>query len=142
MDAVGPYLAVLEPLYLTAVGDTPLAVVLKDWVPLLACVVLPLLCLPFVALGCCGDRGPPEVKFGARMALRKVSLASRTAIRMGHDAQYSKLLKSAGFSTTGPSYAKPTSSAVKHLDKASLAQREKNKAEEAAIKAKASPPKK
>ena len=126
-------------------GDTTLQSFLIDWMPLLLIVVLPILCLPFVALGICGGL-EQEMKFGARTALRKVSIAARAEVRMGLAAgasRHAAILKKAGFKTGGPSFMKPTSSAVQAgLQKNAVTggkspDKSKDRAEELAIKGKA-----
>jgi len=87
------------------------------WMPLICTVVLPLLCFPFVAAGCCGggdDGSEGKMKFGARTALRRIMMAVRADIRMGNDTKAAQLLAKAGFkgSKHAPSYARPTATAV------------------------------
>jgi len=123
-------------------GDTTLQSFLIDWMPLLLVVVLPVLCLPFVALGICGGL-EGDMKFGARTALRKVSIAARAEVRMGIAGRQAALLKKAGFKTGGPSFMRPTSSAVQAgLEKNRVTggkspDKGKDRAEELAIKGKA-----
>jgi hypothetical protein len=76
-------------------GDTPLGELLVSWLPLFLCAVLPLLCMPFVALGLCGDAAllGAKPRFGERTVLRKVMLAVRADMRMGIQSKYSRFAK-------------------------------------------------
>jgi len=95
------------------VGELTVSELLLEWVPLMLACFLPLLCLPFVALGICGQESEEGgIKFGMRTAMKGMMLAVRADIRMGKDSHQTQLLKKAGFKKGGPSWMQPTSSAV------------------------------
>jgi hypothetical protein len=83
MDAVTELAALRTQLF----ADTPMEELLLEWLPLALAAVLPMVCLPFVAIGCCGkgseDEDGAKLRFGERTALRKMLIAVRADIRMG-----------------------------------------------------------
>jgi len=127
-------------------GDVTLKMLLWDWFPLTLCIIAPLLCIPFVLLGICGS-STSDVKFGARTALRKISLAARADVRMGIASKHTALLRAAGFKHGGPSFMQPTANAVeaglayqnvrKGVQGGKSPDQAMSKAEELAIKGKA-----
>ena len=80
--SVAVVVAELEELYATAFAGESL-VHLLNWAVLTFVAVAPLLCLPFVALGCCAKKETNMLKFGERTTLRKVFIAVRADMRMG-----------------------------------------------------------
>ena len=122
-------------------GETTLGVLLLDWLPLIAAAVLPVLCLPFVALGICGgggEDGGGKLKFGMRTALKGMMIAVRADIRMGNETKHTQLLKKAGFVKGGPSWMKPTGARMQNLSAGARKSPDQTKAkmEEQAIKGK------
>ena len=97
-DVLGPLIDVLEPVKVALFGETTYFELIAHWVPLALTVILPLICLPFVALGICGglldedDDDAPKLaaknyKFGKRFVLTTI----RAALRAGKDARLAKL---------------------------------------------------
>jgi len=82
--------------------------------PLLFVAVAPIICIPFVFLGICGQSEEEEgsIRFGMRTAMKGTMLAVRADIRMGRDSKQTSLLKKAGFKKGGPRWMQPTASAV------------------------------
>lgn len=64
--------------YTTVFGGTTLKVFIIDWLPLLLMVILPALCVLFVACGICGKK---KSSAGNRI-VRKIGLAVKADVRM------------------------------------------------------------
>ena len=137
----GPAPAGLQPL----VGDTVMSVVLLDWIPLLLAAIGPLVCIPFVMLGICGQEAEEgALKFGMRTAMKGMMIAVRADVRMGRETAQTTLLKKAGFKKGGPSWMQPTAAklesglAANRVRGSKPTDQSKSKAEEKAIKTGAS----
>ena len=106
----GPMPEALQPY----VGDLTVVQFLIDWFPLLLVTILPVICIPFVALGICGteiEQGG-DLKMGVRRILKGGMLAVRADIRMHRESIHTVMLKKAGFKKGGPRWMQPTSSAL------------------------------
>ena len=76
-------LAPLTELYATAFGGQSYTYIL-EWAVLALVAVAPVICLPFVALNCCGKSDEAgKMAFGERTVLRKALIAVRADMRMG-----------------------------------------------------------
>ena len=102
----------------TIVGDTSDRELMYEWGPLAFVVLAPVLCL-FVRLICCCEAKPKDgFKFGARTALRGVSIAIRADFRMGKMTKLTSLAKATTAAKMPASYnelggfAKPTAAAM------------------------------
>lgn len=115
MEVVTDFLAGPMPEALQSyVGDLTVVQFLFDWFPLLLVTILPVICIPFVALGICGteiEQGG-DLKMGVRRVLKGGMLAVRADIRMHRESIHTVMLKKAGFKKGGPRWMQPTSSAL------------------------------
>jgi len=131
-------LALMSPVSLPILGTMSVYELIVAWVPIFYITIGPLLCVLLTLIGLCRP-GSSSYKMSARM-MRKVMLAVRADARMGVQSRYTRMAK-AGFRKGGPSYAQPTANAIETgllKNKASKSPNQaKGKAEEAAIKAKA-----
>mmetsp|Transcript_15465 Transcript_15465/g.39907 ORF Transcript_15465/g.39907 Transcript_15465/m.39907 type:complete len:157 (-) Transcript_15465:359-829(-) len=141
MEAVTDVLAGPMPdFFQPIVGNTSVYAMLIDWIPLALAAVAPLLCIPFVLLGICGQEEEGSLKFGMRTAMKGMMIAVRADIRMGRETATTTLLKKAGFKKGGPSWMQPTAAKLESGLAANRARgmkspdQSKAKAEEKAIK--------
>ena len=143
MDAV-------QTLRLAWFGTTSIYSLAVDWVPLVLAAVAPLLCIPYVV--CFGTGGEEtsdvealpngKLRFGERVALRRVMLAVRADVRMLADNHQRRVRAAVAVAEQVPAVASVEAPAMEapsfnaNSGKKDV-ERSKNIAEEAKIKQKA-----